>query len=71
MLFLAVVGTTFAYFYNSVFGNEEASNIEITTAVMGDVVFSDGEEIDGSNIYPGWYATKTFTIANTTSGANS
>lgn len=68
-LLVAIVGATFAYFSLTVQGNEDAEGVNVTTAVVGDIIFTDGAEIVGDKIYPGWSAEKTFTIANTTVGA--
>lgn len=64
-LFFAVVGTSFAYFTIIVRGNENASSVLIKSVKLGQVVFEDGQEISLLHIYPGDYATKTFTIKNT------
>ena len=64
-LFFAVVGATFAYFTITVKGNEEASSVVIRSAVLGQVVFEDGQIVNLVDIYPGDYATKTFTVKNT------
>lgn len=64
-LFFAVVGATFAYFTIIVQGNEEASSVMLRSVKLGQVVFQDGQEISLLQIYPGDYATKTFTIENT------
>ena len=62
-LLVAIVGATFAYFSISVTGNENASSIKVTTAKVGGVTFSGtGAEISVNNAYPGWTATRTFTI---------
>lgn len=68
-LFFAVVGATFAYFTITVTGNEEASSVMIKSAVLGQVVFEDGQKVNLIKIYPGDYATKTFTISNNSSEA--
>ncbi len=64
-LLVAIVGATFAYFSITVQGNENANSIAVETATVGNVVFTDGNEISVGDIYPGWSASKTFTIANT------
>lgn len=63
-LFFAVVGASFAYFTIIVRGNEEASSVMLKSVKLGQVVFQDGQEISLTEIYPGDYATKTFTIEN-------
>lgn len=69
-LLLAVVGITAAYFSITVTGNDQASSITATTVNLGNITFTDGNEINAFDIYPGWSATKTFTVANTKDGAN-
>lgn len=70
-LLVAIVGATFAWFSVSVQGNDKASSIIVSTATLGNVIFTDGNEIKLENIRPenNSKATKTFTIANTTEGA--
>lgn len=68
-LLVAIVGATFAYFSINVTGNEEASSIQITTEVVGGVEFIDDENINVTNIYPGWSEDKTFTVAQTSATA--
>lgn len=63
-LFFAIVGSTFAYFTIIVEGNEEASSVLIRSVRLGQVVFEDGQEIRLMEIYPGDFASKTFTIKN-------
>lgn len=69
-LLVAIVGATFAYFSITVQGNEQASSIAVTTKVVGNVIFTDGDNVSITDIYPGWSATKHFTVANTTVGAD-
>lgn len=61
-LFFAVVGATFAYFTIIVQGNEEASSIFIKSVKLGQVVFEDGQGINLTDVYPGEFVTKTFTV---------
>ncbi len=63
-LLVAIVGATFAYFSISVTGNDTASSIRVTTARVGGVVYDGtGAGVEVTNAYPGWTATKTFTVA--------
>lgn len=55
-LLTAVVGTTFAFFTATVTGNDTATDTSITTATLG-VEYSDGAQINATNIYPGWVST--------------
>jgi len=63
-LLVAIVGATFAYFSIRVTGNDTASSITVTTAQLGGVTFDGtGAGIEVTNAYPGFTATKTFTVA--------
>lgn len=70
-LLVAIIGATFAWFSITIQGNDKASSIIVTTATLGSVVYTDGDEINMTNIRPenSPQTTKTFTIVNTTSGA--
>ena len=63
-LLTAVVGTTFAYFTARVTGNDTATVTTIKAAQLG-VTYSDGAQVTGTNIIPGWNATKRITVENT------
>jgi len=67
-LLVAIIGATFAWFSVNVQGNDRASSIIVTTAVLGSITFTDGSVIDLSNIRPESTptATKTFSVANST-----
>lgn len=62
------VGVTFAYFSISVRGNESASSIIVKTANIGEVVFTDGNEILLEDAYPNMFATRTFTVSYSDDG---
>lgn len=66
-LLVAIIGATFAWFSATISGNDNASSVVVTTAVLGSVVFTDGDQIVLENIKPDNNAqgTKSFTIANT------
>src|SRR5574344_258427 len=68
-LLVAIIGATFAWFSVQITGNENASSIIITTATLGNVVFTDGNEITLTDIRPETSpaVTKTFYITNTVS----
>lgn len=70
-LLVAIIGATFAWFSVNVVGNDKASSIIVTTAVLGNITFTDGAAINLSNIRPETSPSeeKVFTIANNTSGA--
>lgn len=66
-LLVAIIGATFAWFSVSVQGNENAQNIVVNTAVLGNVVFEEGTGVDlGTNIQPSDdpQVTRTFTVYN-------
>ncbi len=64
-LLVAIIGATFAWFSITVSGNENPSDIVITSGTLGQVSFVDGTNIDIRNIMPGTYTNKTFTISQT------
>ena len=64
-LLVAIVGATFAWFSITVTGNDNPSDIVITSGNLGQVSFNDGTAIDISNLMPGNYTTKTFTVSQT------
>lgn len=70
-LLVAIVGATFAWFSISVSGNDKASSVIVTTATLGSVAFTDGNEISLKNIRPETTpnASKEFTVANTNASA--
>lgn len=49
-LLVAIIGATFAWFSVTIQGNDNASSIIVTTATVGSVVFTDGNEINMTNI---------------------
>lgn len=64
-LLTAVVGTTFAYFTATVQGNGSATATTVTTADNLKITYSDGAQITGNSIVPGWASTtKTITVTN-------
>lgn len=70
-LLVAIIGATFAWFSVTVTGNENASSIIVRTATLGNVVFTDGVEINLNNIKPELEPSqsKTFYIENVESQA--
>ena len=70
-LLVAIIGATFAWFSVNVEGNQNASSILVTTALLGNITFVDGSLIDMSNIRPesSPLAKKEFTINNETENA--
>ena len=64
-LLVAIIGATFAWFSITVTGNENPSDIVITSGTLGQVSFVDGTQIEINNLMPGTYTTKTFTVSQT------
>ncbi|MEG2147466.1 MAG: hypothetical protein RRZ30_02525 [Bacilli bacterium] len=64
-LLLAVVGMTYAYFAANVIGNDKASSVNINTAKLASVNFTDGAQIFQGNILPGYKTSKAFNVATT------
>jgi len=67
-LLTAVVGTTFAYFTATVTGNDAATTTTISSATIA-VAYSDGADISEANILPGWTASKTISVTNSSTVA--
>lgn len=65
-LLVAIVGATFAYFTATVTGNDEAKSVIVSTAQLGSVTYTNGNELKIENGYPGAYSNEiTFTVAST------
>ncbi len=64
-LLVAIIGATFAWFSITVTGNENPSDIVITSGNLGQVSFVDGTEIKIESLMPGSFTTKTFTVSQT------
>lgn len=64
-LLVAIIGATFAWFSISVTGNDNPSDIVITSGTLGQVSFEDGTNIEIANLMPGVFTTKTFTVSQT------
>lgn len=62
---LAMVGLTYAFFGISISGNDAASSIIVDVVNLGTVTFTDGDQINATDIYPmtsEQRLTKNFTI---------
>lgn len=64
-LLVAIIGATFAWFSITVTGNDNPSDIVITSGTLGQVSFVDGTNIEINNLMPGTFTTKTFTVSQT------
>ncbi len=64
---LMLSGVSYAFFISKVSNNETTSTITADAANL-EIVFKEGtNQISASDIFPGWYATKTFTVKNNSS----
>ena len=63
-VFLLSIGLTYAYFSVTTNVVGDRNDIKATTMDLGNIVFNDGNEINGDSILPGWSLEKTFTIEN-------
>lgn len=61
--FLLTVGLTYAYFSQTVSGNDVAETIDVGTTKL-ELKYTDGNQIIAGNIEPGWTTTKTITVEN-------
>lgn len=64
LVLLSIGGLTYAWFSAIVTGNEEAKGAVVETGTLS-IVYTNGQELRGENILPGWSETKTFTVENT------
>ena len=72
IVLLALLGLTYAYYLTRIEGNTNTNSISVTTANLK-LVYDDGnEELDFTNIMPGWISDglndnpepKTFSVTN-------
>ena len=63
-VFLLTVGLTYAYFSLTISGNDVAETINVSATKI-ELKYTDGKEINVSNIEPKWTTTKTITVENT------
>ena len=63
-MFLLTVELTYAYFSITASGNDVAETINVSATKI-ELKYTDGKEINVSNIEPGWTTTKTITVENT------
>ena len=64
VVFLLTVGLTYAYFSQTISGNDVAETINVDTTKL-ELKYTDGKEVKATNIEPGWIMTKTITVENT------
>ena len=63
-MILFITGITYAWFSANVTGNETAKGTIVQTGTLS-INYTNGYNIGGDNIVPGWSETKTFTVENT------
>ena len=63
ILLVSVAGISYAYFSIQVTGNEEASSIRVSTALLK-LIYTDTLVMEGRGIYPGWSQSKTISVEN-------
>ena len=64
VVLLGVIWATYAWFQTTVPGNNNASSVVAKSGTLS-LTYTNGNEIKGENIIPGWSEEKTFTVENT------
>ena len=64
LVVLCIGGLAYSWFSAIVSGNENAQSNVVETGTLS-IVYTNGQEIRGEDITPGWSETKTFTVENT------
>ena len=64
LLLIAGIASAFAWFSATVTGNDTAKGDVVETGSLS-IVYTNGQELRGEDILPGWSETKTFTVENT------
>ena len=64
LLLIMTTGLSYAYFSESISGNENAKNVVVEAGTLS-LVYTDGAEIKAQNIKPGWSTTKEVSVKNT------
>ena len=64
LVVLCIGGLTYSWFSVIVSGNDTAKGDVVETGTLS-IVYTNGQEIRGEDITPGWSETKTFTVENT------
>jgi hypothetical protein len=68
LVLFIIIGVSFAYFRAQTTNNENSTTIA-TRSIYLEITFADGTPvISGTDIAPGWSATKSFTVTNTGEG---
>ena len=64
LVLLNIGGLAYAFFTATVTGNDTAKGDVVETGSLS-IVYTNGQELRGEDILPGWSETKTFTVENT------
>ena len=64
LVLLNIGGLAYAFFTATVIGNDTAKGDVVETGTLS-IVYTNGQELRGENVLPGWSETKTFTVENT------
>ena len=64
LIILSIVSLSYAFFTSIITGNETASSDVVETGSLS-IVYTNGQELKGESIEPGWSLSKTFTVENT------
>ena len=64
LVLISLVGLTYAYFAIIIQGDKKKVTVNTTDLR---IIFDNGDNIEGTNIEPGWSITKTFSVENKTS----
>lgn len=69
LLIIAVIGISYAYFEANISGLNSASTLSGSATNNIELTYTDGNDvISGTDIIPGWSASKKFTVENTGTG---
>ena len=64
LVLLCIGGLTYSWFSSIITGNDTAQSNVVETGTLS-ITYTNGQEIRGESIEPGWSETKSFTVENT------
>ena len=64
LIILSIVSLSYAFFTSIITGNETAKSDVVETGTLS-ITYTNGQELRGESIEPGWSLSKTFTVENT------
>ncbi len=64
LVLLCIGGLTYSWFSSIITGNDTAQSNVVETGTLS-IVYTNGQELRGESIEPGWSSSKTFTVENT------